>query len=94
MSSPIPLAFPDPVCYLPAAGYGSPIASHGLRWGPGVPAVVRMKFFVGVTDNEWFRFLSGLDAPEEGNFWQPRGPRPFRALAPGDLWHADSVFQA
>jgi len=45
-----------------------------------------MKFFVGVTDNEWFRSLSGLDAPEEVNFWQPRGPRPFRALAPGDLF--------
>jgi hypothetical protein len=38
-----------------------------------------MNFFVGVTDNEWFRFLTGLDAPEEVNFSQPRGPRRFRA---------------
>jgi hypothetical protein len=41
-----------------------------------------MKFFVGVTDNEWFRFLSGLDAPEEVNFWRARGPQ----LSSDSLW--------
>jgi putative restriction endonuclease len=31
-----------------------------------------MKFWVGTTDNDWFRYLSqgGMD---EVNFWQPKG---------------------
>lgn len=29
-----------------------------------------MKFWVGVTDNDWFQFLS-REAPDEVNFWQP-----------------------
>ena len=35
-----------------------------------------MRFWVGVTDNGWFKFLSssGLD---EANFWQPSGRPPF-----------------
>jgi len=31
-----------------------------------------MQFFVGVTDNEWFRYLSEL-RPDEVNFWRPGG---------------------
>lgn len=43
------------------------------------------KFWVGVTDNRWFRFLcdKGFD---EINFWQPSGNIGFRALTPGDLF--------
>jgi putative restriction endonuclease len=40
-----------------------------------------MRFWVGVTDNEWFRFLSRLQ-PDEVNFWQPSGMS-FRAVKPG-----------
>jgi len=32
---------------------------------------------LGVTDNNWFRFLSELRAPEEVNFWHPSGVAPF-----------------
>jgi putative restriction endonuclease len=32
-----------------------------------------MKAFVGVTDNDWFNFLSRLQGIDEVNFWQPGG---------------------
>jgi putative restriction endonuclease len=35
-----------------------------------------MKFWVGVTDNKWYQFLSRL-RPDEVNFWQPSGTPPF-----------------
>lgn len=31
-----------------------------------------MKYFVGVTDNNWFNFLSSIK-PDEVNFWRPSG---------------------
>jgi putative restriction endonuclease len=40
-----------------------------------------MKYFVGVTDNDWFRFLANL-GPEEVNFWRP-SPTRFRAVSEG-----------
>jgi len=42
-----------------------------------------MKLFIGVTDNDWFRFLRARK-PAEANFWQPGGSRGFRALQPGE----------
>jgi putative restriction endonuclease len=41
-----------------------------------------MKLWVGVTDNDWFDFLSrtGVD---EVNFWQPSSRAPFVGLEPG-----------
>lgn len=44
-----------------------------------------MKFWVGVTDNSWFEFLSRL-LPDEVNFWQPSGRTSFRAIEPGGLF--------
>lgn len=41
-----------------------------------------MKFYVGVTDNRWFSFLSNL-VPEDVNFWQPGGKSNFKVLTPG-----------
>jgi putative restriction endonuclease len=41
-----------------------------------------MKFFVGVTDYEWFQFLSERQ-PDEVNFWRPSNA-PFRALQSGE----------
>jgi putative restriction endonuclease len=35
-----------------------------------------MRFWVGVTDNKWFNFLSELQ-PDEVNFWQPSATPPF-----------------
>jgi putative restriction endonuclease len=35
-----------------------------------------MKFWVGVTDTNWYDFLSKL-RPDEVNFWQPSGRAPF-----------------
>ena len=32
-----------------------------------------MKGFVGVTDNDWFEFLSKQPGIDEVNFWQPGG---------------------
>jgi len=42
-----------------------------------------MKIWVGVTDKDWFKFLSRIN-PDEVNFWQPSGSRTFRALQPGE----------
>lgn len=41
-----------------------------------------MKFWLGVTDNDWFDFLSRADV-DEVNFWQPSGTAPFVRLESG-----------
>src|SRR5262245_38709320 len=45
-----------------------------------------MKLYVGVTDNDWYRFLSQVPSVDEVNFWQPGGSHQFRALQPGELF--------
>ena len=44
------------------------------------------KAFVGVTDLEWYEFLSNRPELAEVNFWQPGGRVRFQALARGDLF--------
>lgn len=41
-----------------------------------------MRYWLGVTDNDWFEFLSHSGA-DEVNFWQPSGRAPFVGLEPG-----------
>lgn len=41
-----------------------------------------MRFWVGVTDNKWYQFLSQL-RPDEVNFWQPGGTPPFKGAPIG-----------
>ena len=41
-----------------------------------------MNGFVGITDNDWFAFLSQQPGIDEVNLWQPSGTAQFRALAP------------
>jgi putative restriction endonuclease len=43
-----------------------------------------MKGYVGVTDNDWFDFLSQQTGIDEVNFWQPGGKSQFRSLTPGE----------
>ena len=45
-----------------------------------------MKLYVGVTDNDWYRFLRQLPHVDEVNFWQPGGNQLYRALQPGELF--------
>jgi HNH endonuclease len=45
-----------------------------------------MKLWIGVTDNDWFRFLRSLSGVEEVNFWRPGGKGDFKALKPGELF--------
>lgn len=45
-----------------------------------------IKIFVGITDLDWFEFLSRRSDVEEVNFWQPGGRAEFRALQPGELF--------
>ena len=45
-----------------------------------------VKLYIGVTDYDWFRFLSALPAVDEVNFWQPGGQTRFKALQPGELF--------
>lgn len=44
-----------------------------------------MKFYLGVTDNKWYRFLREK-GPEEVNFWQPGEQSVFKSLQPGDIF--------
>jgi len=41
-----------------------------------------MKFWVGVTDNQWFKYLSEIK-PDEVNFWQPSAKPPFTSAPIG-----------
>lgn len=41
-----------------------------------------MKFYLGVTDNSWYRYLSRIN-PEDINFWQPSGSVNFKVLNSG-----------
>lgn len=41
-----------------------------------------MRLWLGVTDNNWFDFLSRTE-PDEVNFWQPSGKAPFVNLEAG-----------
>lgn len=41
-----------------------------------------MVFYLGVTDNKWYNFLSRENL-EDINFWQPGGNKKFRVLSPG-----------
>lgn len=43
-----------------------------------------MRFYVGITDDDWFAHLSQDAAIDEVNFWQPSGGRQFRVLQPGE----------
>jgi putative restriction endonuclease len=45
-----------------------------------------MRFWVGVTDFDWYRFLAARPDIDEVNFWQPSGAVEFKALQPGDLF--------
>lgn len=44
-----------------------------------------VSIFVGVTDQDWFDYLS-LAQADEVNFWAPSGRANFRALQPGELF--------
>ena len=45
-----------------------------------------VSLYVGITDYEWFRYLSALPGVHEVNFWQPRGRTNFKALQQGELF--------
>src|SRR5712691_5816467 len=45
-----------------------------------------MRLWVGVTDSDWFEFLSARPELHEINFWQPGGSHEFKALQPGALF--------
>lgn len=44
------------------------------------------KGYVGLTDPDWYSFLSAHPHVDEVNFWQPHGGRAFRALKRGELF--------
>lgn len=43
-----------------------------------------MKAYVGVTDIDWYNYLSSRPAIREANFWRPYGSRAFKVLASGE----------
>jgi putative restriction endonuclease len=44
-----------------------------------------VKFWVAITDLEWYEFLSGRQPLDEVNFWQPSATRPI-SLPAGSPW--------
>lgn len=44
-----------------------------------------MKFYIGVTDYSWFKFLA-RERPDELNFWQPGGRQSFKAIQTNELF--------
>lgn len=44
------------------------------------------KTYIGITDSDWYEFLSSRPELTEVNFWQPGGNKQFRALSQGDLF--------
>ena len=42
--------------------------------------------YLGVTDPDWYYYLSNQPRVDEANFWQPHGSRVFRAIKPGELF--------
>jgi putative restriction endonuclease len=42
-----------------------------------------MRFYLGVTDNSWYNYLSKI-SPEDINFWQPGGNATFKILQQGE----------
>jgi hypothetical protein len=59
------------------------------EWLVGAVCAVQLhamvNIFVGVTDKDWFDFLS-TRAVDEVNFWAPSGRTNLRALRPGELF--------
>jgi putative restriction endonuclease len=45
-----------------------------------------VKLYVGITDYDWFQFLSAQPSVEDVNFWQPGRRTNFKALQPGELF--------
>jgi len=45
-----------------------------------------VNLYVGITDYDWFQFLSAQPSVDEVNFWQPGGRTNFKALKPGELF--------
>jgi len=43
-----------------------------------------VRFYVGITDDDWFTYLSASGTADEVNFWQPSGGQQFRVLHPGE----------
>lgn len=44
------------------------------------------KGYIGLTDPDWYSYLSFCPRVDEVNFWQPHGGRVFRALSRGELF--------
>ena len=42
-----------------------------------------MKAYIGITDSDWYEYLSAKPDIDEVNFWQPGGNKIFRTLSPG-----------
>jgi putative restriction endonuclease len=45
-----------------------------------------MRGYVGVTDTDWYEFLSARPSLTEVNFWRPRSKNRFAALSPGEFF--------
>ena len=61
------------------------VALCGREIFDGILAKAEMKLFVGVTNDDWFRFLAERN-PDEVNFWRPRSQNDFKALRSGDVF--------
>lgn len=56
----------------------------GVSVDLAVGQTLPVRAYVGVTDQEWYRFLAAAPELNEVNFWRPSGSRGFQALTPGE----------
>lgn len=70
-----------------ACAMSSDTHRRSTLWGctPSCNVEGMVNIFVGVTDQDWFDFLS-VRQVDEVNFWAPSGRTNFRALQPGELF--------
>lgn len=65
---------------------GDDLVARRRGWrGSALTGTIRsVKAYVGVTDDDWYRYLAACPSLTEVNFWRPGGSREFRVLSIGE----------
>lgn len=56
---------------------------YGFLAFAGLVSQTSVRFYVGITDFDWFTYLGGTGPLDEVNFWRPSAGQGFKALDPG-----------
>jgi len=50
-----------------------------------------VRFFIAITDSDWFSYLSSFGPLDDVNFWQPSGSVDFKALLPESHFYLNCI---